>query len=172
MSGETENIQLMSGRIVRVSTSVYDNYYSSFTENKSFYFSNIINSGLYFPQIMQFLCVIIYICNGHVSFGDVFLCNLVSGVAFTFAWYFLRLHKYIPGVCFLSCLIGGNIFRFKLHFLAIAAVSLFIMKNWLIIMYCLIGGVVTGIVRSLLVGALSNVKYNDAAVIFAAKARY
>lgn len=171
MSNGIETIHLLSGRNVSISEAVYDKYYCNFDENKYFYFNTLINSGLYFPQIMQFICVMVRICNGHVSLGDVFLCNLVSGVAFTFAWYFLKLHKYIPGVCFLSSLIGGNFFRFYLHFVVIAIVSLFVLGDWKIILYCLIGGIVTGIVRPLLAGVLSTVKYNDAAVIFVSRTR-
>lgn len=171
MTSETEFIHLPSGRNLCVSTDVYANYYLNFSEYQDFYFNTLINSGLYFPQIMQFICVMICICNGCISLGDVLLCNLESGVLFTLAWFFLRLHKFIPGVCYLSCLIGGNLFRYKLHFIAIAAVSLFVIGDWKVILYCLLGGIVTGIARSLLVGLLSTVKYNDAAVIYAAKSR-
>ena len=169
MTNETEIIHLPSGRNVFVSTDIYANYYLNFTAYQDFYFNTLMNSALYFPQIMQFVCVMIGICNGYVSFGDVFLCNLVSGVVFTLAWYFLNLHKIIPGVCYLSCLIGGNIFRFKLHCVAIAIVSLFVIKDWKIILYCLAGGIVSGIIRPLLVGGLSTVKYNDSAVIYASR---
>lgn len=169
MTNEKEFIHLPSGRNIPVSSSVYDDYFSNFTDHQYFYFSTLINSALYFPQIMQFVCVMIGICNGHVSFGDVFLCNLISGVSFTFAWFVLKLHKFIPGVCFLSSFIGGNLFRYMLHFVAIAIVSIFVIGDWKIILYCAAGGIVSGVIRPLLVGALSTVKYNDAAVIYTSR---
>lgn len=169
MINERELIHLPSGRKIPVSSSVYDNYFSRFTEYQYFYFNTLMNSALYFPQIIQFIFVMICICSGIPSFGDVFICYLFWGVVPTFAWFFLKLHKFIPGICYVSCLIGGNIFRYQLHYIAIILVSLLVTEDWSVIFYCLAGGIITGIIRSLLVGLLSTVKYNDSAVIFASR---
>ena len=172
MVNNIEWVNLPSGRNIPVSTTVYNNHYLSFTGYQHFYFNTLINSALFFPQIMQFVFVMISICNGYVSFGDIFMCNLVSGVVWTFVWYFFKLHKYVPGICALSCFIGGNLFRYKLHFVAIAAVSFLVIENWKVILYCAIGGIVAGIIRPLLVGLLSTVKYNDSAIIYVSKFKY
>lgn len=171
MANEIETIQLLSGCNVCMSENVYDDHFCSFDENKYFYFSNIINSGLYFPQIMQFVCVMFCICKRNTSFGDIFLCNLVSGIGYTVAWYIFKLYKFLPGVSFLSCLIGGNIFRYYLHFLAIALVSLLAIGDWKVIAYCLAGGFISGIVRPILFRIFSTVKYNDGVVKFVSRAR-
>lgn len=171
MSNEKVRIKLLSGCNVDLSIKVHDDCYCNFDEMKYFCFSNIINSGLYFPQIMQFVFVMICICKGNTSFKDIFLCNLFNGAFFTAAWYLLKLYRIIPGVSSISCFVGGNIFRFFLHFIAIAIVSLFVIGNWKVILYCLIGGCVAGIVRSILFATFSTVKYNDEAAIYVSQFR-
>lgn len=162
---ENVRIRLLSGCNVDMSEKVHDQCYSNFDENKYFSFSNIINSGLYFPQIMQFIIVLIFIFNGKTSFLELFLGNLISGTIFTIIWFKLKMYK-IPGLNFISCFIGGNIFRFFLHFIAIGIISLVILKDWKIILFCLIAGFVTTIIKSFLFANLSNVKYNDEVAVY------
>ena len=165
---EMVRIKLQSGCNVNLSIQAHDEYYCEFDESKYFSFSNIINSGLYFPQIMQFVCVMICIITGHVSFVEIFICNLTAGIGFTVAWFMLKLYK-LPGINFLSCLIGGNIFRFFLHFIVIAIVSFFLMRDWKIFLFCLLGGLVTVLVRSFLFSLFSSVKYNDEVVKYVSR---
>lgn len=169
-SEEKVRIKLPSGCNVDLSQDVYDECYCNFNESKYFTFNNIINSGLYFPQIMQFVFVMICICKGNTSLKDIFFCNLFNGVWFTLAWFLLRLY-FIPGINFISCFIGGNIFRFFVHFVAIAIVSLFVIEDWKVILYCLLGGIATSIVKTILFAKLSTVKYNDAVAIYVSKFR-
>ena len=170
MNNEEVRVQLLSGCNVDLSVDVHDECYCNFDENQYFSFSNIINSGLYFPQIMQFVCVMICICKGNTSFKDIFLCNLFCGTGYTVAWFLLKLYK-IPGINFVSCFIGGNIFRLFLHFVVIAIVSLFVIGDWKVVLYCLIGGFVTSIVKNFLFAKLSTVKYNDEVAIYVSRFR-
>lgn len=169
MNGEKiVTIKLLSGLNVDLSERVHDECYCNFDEIQYFSFSNIMNSSLYFPQIMQFIFVMICICNGHTSFIDVFLCNLLSGVFYTAIWFLLKLYI-IPGINFISCFIGGNIFRYFLHFIVIAIVSLAVIGDWKIIIFCLISGLITSIVKIFLSAKLSTVKYNDKVAIYVSK---
>jgi uncharacterized membrane protein YraQ (UPF0718 family) len=56
-----------------------------------------------------------------------------------------------------------------LHFVAIAIVALAVMGDWKIIIFCLIGGFVTSIIKSFLFARLSTVKYNDEVAIYVSK---
>ena len=167
---ENLRIRLLSGWNVDMSEKVHDECYCNFDEKKYCSFSNIINSGLYFPQIMQFILVLVFMFAKKTSFLELFLCNLISGIIFTIMWFKIKLYK-IPGINFISCFIGGNILRFFLHFIVIGIISLFILKDWKIILFCLIGGFVTTIVKSFLFANLSNVKYNDEVAIYVSKFR-
>ena len=148
-NNEKVRIRLLPGCNVYLSEKVHDELYSNFDDSQYFAFSNIINSGLYFPQIMQFICVIIFMFTARNSFWELFLCNLFSGAFFTIIWYKLKMFK-IPGINFISCFIGGNFFRFFLHIVLILILSLFIIKDFKIFIFCLIGGLVTEIIKSFL----------------------
>lgn len=75
---ENVRIRLLSGCNVDMSEKVHDECYCNFDETKYFSFSNIINSGLYFPQIMQFILVLVFMFAEKTSFLELFLCNLIS----------------------------------------------------------------------------------------------
>ena len=165
---EKARIRLESGLNVDLSVKVHDECYCNFDEAKYFSFSNALNSSQYFPQIVQFIMVMGSILGGHTSFKDIFLCSIFFGTGYTAIWYLLKLYK-LPGFSFISCLIGGSIFRLGLHFLAIAIVSLFIIGNWKIILYCAISGFVTQFVKTFLSALLGNVKYNDEVAIYVSK---
>lgn len=166
---DSVRFKLLSGTNVELSEKVYDECYLEFEETKYFSFSNIINSGLYFPQIVQFVYVMIGICKGHTSFKDIFLSSLLTGVFYTIFWFWTKLYKLIPGISFISCFIGSYIFKYFIHFIVIVIVSLATMNDWKIIVYCLITGCVTSIIRSFLFVKLSTVKYNDEVAIYVSK---
>lgn len=168
MSDETVRITLASGNNVDLSAEVYDKCLCEFDEIKYVSFSNMINNGLYFPQLMQFILVMIYIFKGNTSFKDIFLCNLVNGIWFTVCWYWLRLHK-LAFINLISSLIGRYILRLNIHFIVIAAVSLFVIGDWKVILYCLAGGLVTGMIKIFLYNKFSSVKYHDEVAIYVSK---
>lgn len=163
---EKVKIQLLSGLNVDLSERVHDEYYCEFNERQYYCFSNMINSGQYFPQIMQFINVISCILKRHTTFSDILLCNLIFGAGYTILWHLLKLYK-VPGLSFLSCLIGKTIFRLFLHFIIIAVLAFATIGNWKILPYCLIGGFITQIVKSFLCASLGNAKYNDEVAIYA-----
>ena len=165
---QTVTFRLPSGCNVELSEKVHDEIFANYDESKYFSFNNIINSGLYFPQIMQFATVMYYICSGHTSFKEIFLCNLIMGIGYTLLWYICKLYK-TPGINFISCLIGGNFFRFFLHFIPIIIVAIFVVKKWEIIIYCVIGGLITQLIKSFLFVRFSNVKYNDEVATYVSK---
>lgn len=168
MQNENVRVRLPSNCNVDLSKSVYEECYCNFTERQFSLFNNIINSGLYFPQIVQFAYVMIGICKGNTSFKEIFLCNVLSGTIFTLCWFLGRLYT-IPGLSYLSCFIGSYIFRLFLHFIPISIVSLFVIKDWKVILYCLVCGLVTTLIKTILFSTLSTVKYNDKAAIYATK---
>lgn len=161
-------IRLESGLNVVLSDTVHDEYFRYFDEVKYASFSHMLDSGLYFSQIVQFIMVMSSILNGHTSFKEIFLCNIYFGVGYTVIWYLCKMYK-LPGVSFLCCLIERILFRFFLHFVVIAIVSLFVIGNWKIILYCAISGFVTQIVKTFLYAFLANVKYNDEVAIYVSK---
>lgn len=166
---ETVIERLPSGTTVEMSVRVYDKCYCDFDETKYFSFSNIINSGLYFPQIVQFIYVMVGICKGHTSFKDIFLASMLTGVFYTFLWFWAKFYRLIPGINFICCFIGANIFKRMLHFVAIAIVALAVIGDWKVIVYCVICGVITSIIRSFLFVKLSTVKYTDEVAIYVSR---
>ena len=164
MNDETVNVQLPSGYKVPLSALIYKDFYSEFSKWEWLRFNHIINSGIYFPQIMQFILTITLIIRNDASFGSVLLYNLVGGIGFTVVWFLLKLYR-IPGISFTCCLIGGNVFRYYIHFVIIAIVSIFIMEEWIIILFCIIGGVLTQIVKTFLFALFSNSRYNDDVIL-------
>ena len=159
-SNEKVKIQLPSGCNVDMSIDSHDNHYCNFTELQFFSFSNFINAGLYFPQIMQFIVVVVAILNGRTNWIDIILCNLIGGIVFTLVWFWGRCYK-IPALSFISCLIGGNVFKFFLHFVAIAVIAFFVVKDWKVLLFCAVGGIITSLIKTILFARLSNVKYHD-----------
>ncbi len=170
-SDEKAIIKLPSGCNVVMSIDSHDNHYCNFTESQFFSFNNFINAGLYYPQIMQFIAVIVAILNGRTSWIEIILCNLISGIVFMLTWFWGHLYK-IPALSFVSCLIGGNIFRFFLHFVVIAIIAFFVVKDWTVLLFCVIGGIITTIVKTILFSLLSNVKYNDEVVRYVSGFKY
>ena len=166
MNGE-EYIKLSSGLNIALSEKVYAECYLGFDETQDCFFSNMISSGQYYPQIMQFIFLMIGIFKGHTSFKDIFLNCLLSCVFFTILWFWFRLYK-TPGINTICCLLGGTIFKY-LPFIIIAIVSLAVIGDWKIIIFYLISSFVTIIVWSILFARLSNVKYNDEVAIYVSK---
>ena len=166
---DIEFVQVSPSRRIALSSRVYCDTFLNFTPYQEFYFGTAIKSGLFFPQILQFIFVMICVCRNFPTFGEVFLCNLYWCIFGTFAWYLLKLHKFLPGVCTISCFFGEIIFKFKLHYIAIILVSLLVAEDYLIIFYCLASGFIAGLVRFLLVSLLSTVRYNDDVAIYASR---
>ena len=168
---EIERVDLPAGFKVPMSTYMYDNCFCEFTESQFLTFNNYINAGSYFPQIMQFFAVLTAMLNGKTSMKDILFSSIGAGVMFTLLWFWVRLYN-IPFLSLFVCLIGNSIFRLNLHFVAIVAVALFVVKDWKVILFCLIGAVISSVVRTLLFGRLSSVKYVDSVVKFVSEFRY
>lgn len=166
-NNEKVKIQLPSGFNVDMSIDSHDNYFRYFSESQFFSFSNFINAGLYFPQIMQFIVVITAILNGKTQWYDILFINLLSGIFFTLVWFIGKFYR-IPALSFLSCLLGGNIFRLFLHFIIIAVIAFFVVHDWKVFLFCIIGGAVTLIVKTTLFARLSNYKYHDEIIQYVA----
>ena len=157
---EQVKVQMPSSLHVRLTQSVYDECYCNFDEVKWFSFNNFMNAGLYFPQIVQFVFVLVAILNGRTTGADIILVNIVAGAGFTLVWYICKFYK-IPGLSFLSCFLGGNIFRFFLHFIALGIISVCVVHDWKVLLFCAIGGVITMIIKTILYGILATTRYND-----------
>ena len=168
MENEKIRVDLPSKIYVTLSENVYDEIYCNFEETKWFSFNNFINAGLYFSQIMQFIFVLIAIFNGKTSWSDIILCNLIAGGGFTVIWYLFNLYK-IPGLSFVCCFIGGNIFRLFIHLVPLAIISFFVLKDWKIFLFCIIGGIIAHIVSTIIYGILATTKYNDEVAIYVSK---
>lgn len=170
MDNEKVRIRLQSGLNVDLSAKVHDTVYCNFSDSKDYCFEHIMNAGYYFPQIVQFIMIINSIFMGHDSFKDILICGVFSSVFYTVIWYVFRMYM-LPGIAFLSCLIGAYIFKLHLHFIVYAIVALFKAGNWKIILYCMVIGLITRFIRSILVVALSTVKYNDEAAVYVSNLR-
>lgn len=168
MNDQQVKIKLPSSLNVVLSQSIYDECYCNFDDAKYFSFNNFLNAGLYFPQIMQFVFVLIAILNGKNSWSDIIFCNLIAGGGLTIVWYLLRLYK-IPALSFICCLIGGNIFRFFIHMIPLGIISFFVLKDWKIFLFCIIGGIIAHIVSSILYSILATTKYNDEVAIYVSR---
>lgn len=166
---DTVTVKLDSGTNVVLSGDVHDECFCAFDETKYLCFSNMINSGLYFPQIMQFIYVLVGICKGRTSFKDIFLASLLTGVFYTILWFWVKIYRLIPGINAICCFFGATIFKYLLHFVVIAIVALAVVGDWKIILYCLICGIITSLIRSILFVKLSTVKYNDEVAIYVSK---
>lgn len=160
MNNETEPIRLPSGYIVHLSQDIYAAYYLNFDEAKETLFISMMESGHFFPQIMQFIYVMIGICSGHTSFIDILISNLWWGVGNMILWYILKMYK-IPGINTVCTLIGQTVFRFKINWLSIVIVALLIINDWKIILYCMIAAAITSLIKVLMFTWLSNKNYND-----------
>ena len=168
---ETEIVSLPSGFKAPMSVHMHDNYYCDFTESQLLSFNNYINAGSYFPRIAQFVLVLIAIMNEKTSGKEILICSIAGGIVFTLIWFWGKLYK-IPALGFMSCLIGGNVFRYFLHFIAIVVISLFVLKDWKVILFCAIGGIISSIIRPLLFGRLLSVKYVDDVVRYVSRFKY
>lgn len=160
MNDEKIRVDLPSKIYVTLSNNVYNECYCNFDEAKWFSFNNFINAGLYFPQILQFITVLVAILNGKTSWSDIILYNIIAGAGYTIVWYLLKFYK-IPGLSFICCFLGSNIFRFFIHFIPIGIISLFLLKDWKILLFCIIGGIVSQIIKTILYGFLATTKHND-----------
>lgn len=160
MNKETEIIKLPSGYIINLSQDIYANYFLDFDEAKETIFYAMMQSGHYFPQIMQFIFVTVGLCTGHASFTSVMLSSLLFGVGNMILWFLLKLHM-LPGINVICTVIGGTFFKFKIHWIATIAIALFLVGDWKVILYYIAASLLTGLIKTLLFTKLSNIKYND-----------
>lgn len=161
---DTEFVGLPSGYKVVMSSNIYENIFLNFNENQEFSFNNFINSGMYFPQIAAYINTIISILKGHYEFTELILVNISSLVFFTAFWYLFKLYK-VPGLSFFSCLIGGNFFRYYIHFVPVIIITL-IFKQWKILVSFAIVTLIATIVKLVLTAVFDKQKYNDSVVIY------
>lgn len=124
-----------------------------------------IHSEQYFPQLIQFIFVLVYMLNGYHSFIQILLLNLIVGIIATLLWNKTKLYR-IPGVALLSEVLGIYIFNRFLHILAIALLSIFHFKNIWIIIYCIISGIITQIIKTLISSHKSMLKHNNDIAIY------
>lgn len=170
MDSQKVRVRLPSGQNVDLSENVYEQYYCSFDEKEFFNFSNAMNAEQYFPQILQFFFVMRWIFNGRTSLREILICNLAFGITYTVLWFVLKLYK-LPGLSLLSCFLGTYIFRFCLHFIAIAIIAFFVIGDLKVILYCMIGGIITQLIKSFLSATLSTAKYADEVAIYVTRSR-
>ena len=170
-SFENERIRLTSGFYADISKEVSDSHFNDFTELQFFSFNHAISAGIYFPQIVQFINVFVGILQGYTDWKVIILGSILSGGFYTLLWFLFHFYK-IPGLSALSCLLGGSIFRFNLHIVAIAAVAFFVVKDWKVLVYCIIAGIIATLIRVILFSVLSNVKYNDGVVKYISAFKY
>jgi|GEM_PF-1289441 len=160
MDNEKIRVDLPSKIHVTLSNYAYNEYYCNFDEAKWFIFNNAVNAGLYFSQIAQFITVLVTILNGKTNWLDIILCNLIAGAGYTIIWYLFKFYK-IPGLSFICTFLGGNIFRFFIHFIPLGIISIFVLNDWKVLLFCIVGGIVTQIVKTILYGIFATTKYND-----------
>lgn len=160
MNNENEPIRLPSGYTIYLSQHVYYEHFSNFDAMQTTIFYSMMESGHYFPQIMQFIFVMIGLCSGYASFADILILNLMFGIGNMILWYLLKLYK-IPGINTICDIIGKTLLRVKANWLAIIIVALFIISDWEIIPYSMISAAITSFIKVLMFTWLSNEKYND-----------
>ena len=170
MENEKVRVDLPSKIYLTLSYNVYSECYCNFDDAKWFSFNNFINAGSYFPQIMQFIFVLVSILNGRTSWHEIILCNLIVSCAFTAIWYLFNFYR-LPGLSFISCFLGGNFFRYFIHFVPLGIVSFFVLKDWKVFLFCILGVIITNIVWTILYGVFATTKYNDEVARYVSKFR-
>ena len=160
MENKTETIKLPSGRTIALSQDAYSECFLNFDEWKESIFYSIMDSGYYFPQIMQFIFAMIGICNGYTSFVEILCLNLIFGIGNMILWYLFKLF-WLPGINTICSLIGHTVFKFKLNWVAIGIVALLVANDWKVILYSAAGAAITSLVKTFLFTRLSSVRYND-----------
>ena len=169
---ETISERLPSGVIVKMSADVCHNCFDSFFESQFLSFNHFINAGLYFPQIMTFLATLFFILVGEMSYSRIIIAFIANGIFFTIAWLLQRCYK-VPGLAFISCLVGGNFFRYFLHYVVFAIIAFVVCHDWKVLLFCIIGSMVSTFIRSaLLFPCFNRVKYNDEIAKYVAGFKY
>lgn len=154
------SVHLPSGFNVNLSEAVYEDLYLNFTEMQYLCFNEKINAGSYFPEIAQFISVLVFILRGENDWFNIACCSVVNGIFFSVLWFWIRLYK-IPGLSTISCLIGNFLFGHFLHFIPIALIALLVLHNWKVFLFYVLGSVLASIIRLFLFPCFSNVKYNN-----------
>lgn len=156
-------VHLPSGFNVNLTEDVHDDLYLNFTELQYLAFNEKINAGSYFPEIAQFISVLVFILRGGNNWLDIVVCSVANGAFFSILWFWLHFYK-IPGLSTICCLIGNFLFGHFLHYIPIALISFFVSHDWKVFLFYVIGSVIASIVRSVLFNLFSNAKYNNKVV--------
>ena len=157
------SVHLPSGFNVNLSEDVHDDLYLYFTDSQYLCFNEKINAGSYFPEIAQFISVLVFILRGGNNWLDIVVCSVANGAFFSILWFWLHFYK-IPGLSTICCLIGNFLFGHFLHFIPIALISFFVLHDWKVFLFYVIGSIVASIIRSILFNFFSNTKYNNKVV--------
>ena len=140
-----ESFSLRNGLNVILRHDLYEKVMSNFAIYE-FWERHIIAQG-YFPQIVQFIVTMFLINSGERDFLPLLIANLIVGVSLTVIWNYTAIYK-IPGLSFLSALIGGNLFRTFIHFIFITIMSIFYYRCWWLILHCAVSGFITQFIKS------------------------
>ena len=157
------SVHLPSGFNVNLSEDVHDDLYLDFTDSQYLCFNEKINAGSYFPEIAQFISVLVFILRGGNNWLDIVVCSVANGAFFSILWFWLHFYK-IPGLSTICCLIGNFLFGHFLHYIPIALISFFVSQDWKVFLFYVIGSIVASIIRSILFYCFSNTKYNNKVV--------
>ncbi len=114
----------------------------------------------YFPQLVQVIICFLCLFNGYTDFWSILLVNLISGIIFTLIWNKTNIYR-IPGLAILSNLIGNYILRLLIHIIIIGVLSFTYFNDWKILVYCIIAGLITNIIKSLMSGYHITYKHNN-----------
>lgn len=114
----------------------------------------------YFPQLLQVIVNFIFLFKGYTNFWSILLINLLSGIIFTFIWNNSKLYR-VPGLALISNLIGQYFFRLFLHIIVIAILSFTYFNDWKILLFCIIAGIITNIIKTLISGYDTIISHNN-----------
>lgn len=155
---EYEHVTLRHGLNVVLREDLYEKVSSRY-DIYAFWERHIIAQS-YFPQIVQFIATMLLINSGVQNFSSILYANLLLGISFTIIWNCTPIYK-IPGLSFLSALIGGNLFRNFIHFIFLSLICMLYYKNGWLILYCALSGIITMIIKCILSTPKYTYKRND-----------
>ena len=119
-----------------------------------------IEAEQYFPQIIQFIIVLIFMFKGYTSFKDLLLINMIVGVGVTLIWNNTHLYR-VPGLALISVFLGNYVFRFFLHLVIIGVLSFTFFDDWKILIYTMITGIITQLFKSWFSGYKYTLEHNN-----------
>ena len=114
----------------------------------------------YFIQLCIVVATFIFLFLWYTKFYQIFCCNIIIGIISMLLYKMLPLYK-IMIIPMISSFFGVFVFRFFIHFIIIGILSFTIFDNGWIFIYCIISGVFTNIIISLLDGYKQTLKQNN-----------